>query len=208
MKLYTFSPAPNPMRVGYMIKYKGLNIDTQEINLREKEQFNPEFQAVNPTLTVPALQLDNGELLTDAIAICVYLDSMYPDKPLMGSNKEEYAQIVGWLHKIYVEGLSAVADILRNSSEFFADRALPGKVNVKQLPELIERGKIRLAAFWQMLDEHLDGREFVVGQQFTQADIDAYVICNFAGWVKETVPQQCSNILRWLTTVKPLLDEE
>ncbi|WP_448214171.1 glutathione S-transferase family protein [Colwellia sp. MEBiC06753] len=206
MKLYTFPVAPNPMRVGYLLKYKGIEIETIEINLKEKQQFTPEFLAVNPNATVPALQLDDGTLLTDAIAICLYLERKFPDKPLFGKTDEEYAQVVGWLHKLYVEGLAAVADILRNGSEFFEDRALPGKIAVPQIPALVERGQLRLQCFWEMLDQHLQNREFIVGTNLTQADIDAYVVCNFASWVKATIPEQCSNLLRWHQGIAKILD--
>ena len=195
------------MRVGYMLKHKGISIDTEEINLREKDQFNPEFLAVNPNGTVPALVLDDGTVLSDSIAICVYLEKNYPQKPLFGANDTEYAQVIGWLHKIYVEGLAAVADILRNGSEFFIDRALPGKVNVAQLPELCARGKIRLDSFWALLDDHLADKDYIVGNQLTQADIDAYVVTHFSGWVKESVPQTCTHLNKWLANVQSILDE-
>ena len=197
MKLYTFPPAPNPMRVSLFLKYKGLDIDTQVVDLREKQQFDEAYLTINPNATVPALALDDKTLLTDSIAICAYLERKYPEKPLFGENDTDYALIIGWCHKIFVEGFHAVAEVLRNSSEFFVDRALPGLTPIKQLPELIERGQIRLNAFWQMLDQHLADRTFIVGDNISQADIDAYVVCQFAGWIKTSIPQECEHVLGW-----------
>ncbi|REL27025.1 glutathione S-transferase family protein [Thalassotalea euphylliae] len=206
MKLFTFPPAPNPLRVSYFLKYKGLEIETEIIDLKEKQQFNDEYLAINPNATVPALLLDDNTLLTDSIAICTYLERKHPEKPLFGQNDEEYAHVIGWCHKLYVEGFSAVAEVLRNGSEFFADRALPGLTPIKQLPALVERGQTRIGVFWTMLDNHLSAREFVAASSFSQADIDAYAICQFASWVKASIPPECENLRRWYQQVAAILD--
>jgi len=205
MQIYTFSSAPNPQRLGYYLKYKNIEIPTTEISLTDNEHFSDEFKAINPDSTLPSLQLDDGTVLTDTIAICVYLEKLYPEKPLFGSNDIEYAQVIGWDHKIFMDGFTAVAEMLRNHSKFFIDRAVPGKVNVPQLDALVGRGKLRLDAFWEDLDENLQDKSFLVAEQFTFADIDAFVICSFAGWVKEKVPDHCHNILRWQQAVEKLL---
>ena len=62
MKLYTYAVAPNPRRVGLLMKYKGIEIESQEIDLVAKEQFSPEFSAINPRLTLPALVLADGTM--------------------------------------------------------------------------------------------------------------------------------------------------
>ena len=201
MHLYTFSKAPNPQRLGYFLKYKGINIDTTEVNISEGEQFSDEFIAINPASTLPALALDDGTVLTDTIAICVYLDKLYPEKSLFGSSDSEYAQVIGWDHKIYVEGLAAVAEILRNQGDFFKDRALPGGLKIPQLDALIERGVIRTTAFWDNLNQHLTNRRYLVGEQLTLADIDAYEVCAFSGWVKQHPPEHCEALLEWKDTV-------
>ena len=206
MHLYTFSKAPNPQRLYYFLKYKGVDVPTTEVDLREKEQFSEEYKSINPVSTLPALVLDDGTVLTDTIAICVYLDSQYPEKTLFGSSISEYAQVIGWDHRIFIDGLGAVAETLRNQSDFFKDRALPGRVPITQFEVLIERGKVRLAAFWEDLNDHLYNRTYIVGEQLTLADIDAYVVCSFAGWVKETVPEHCSNITKWHSNVSSILE--
>ena len=97
--------------------------------------------------------------------------------------------------------------MLRNFSKNWKDRALPGPVNLEQIPELVERGRIRLHAFWPQIDAHLAERDYVAGGRFSQADIDLYVLCGFAGWVKETVPEDRANLQRWLARVKDELGE-
>ena len=59
MKLYTFAPAPNPQRLKFFIDFKGLEIDTHQIDFPEGEQRTDSYKAIIPTGTVPALVLDS-----------------------------------------------------------------------------------------------------------------------------------------------------
>jgi len=206
MHLYTFSKAPNPKRLGYFLKIKKIDITTSEVDINKGEHFNDAFKTINPDSTLPALALDDGTVLTDTIAICVYLESQHPDTPLFGTNANEYAQVIGWSHKLYVDGFMSIAEILRNQGDFFKDRAIPGRINVQQIPDLIERGKIRLNAFWLNMNEHLSGKEYIVGTQLTQADIDCYVVCDFARWVKKQIPESCTALLQWQKRVSKILE--
>ena len=197
MHLYTFSKAPNPKRLSYFLKFKGIELSTNEVDINKGEHFNDTFKAINPDSTLPALALDDGTVLTDTIAICVYLESQYPDTPLFGTNANEYAQVIGWSHKLYIDGFMAIAEILRNQGDFFKNRAIPGRVNIPQIPDLIERGKTRLDAFWFNMNEHLSDKDYIVGKQLTMADIDCYVICGFAAWVKAQILESCTALLQW-----------
>jgi glutathione S-transferase len=205
MHLYTYDPAPNPKRVGYVLQYKGVDIPTSQIDLAKGEQFKPEFAALNKGLTVPTMQLDDGTMLCSALAIAQYIDSQFPNKPLFGRNDIEKAQITDWLGRIAMDGFIPVAEMLRNHSKAFEGRAVPGPVSIAQIPELVNRGKVRLDAFWQVMDAHLAGREFVITNVPTMADIDFLCVCEFSKWVKQDVPAQATNIQRWMENFKNLL---
>ncbi len=202
MKLYTFDVAPNPRRVGLMLKYKGLNLDTEQVDLMKGEQLRPAFSQINPQCTVPALQLDSGEVLCDVIAINLYLDSLYPEKTVFGNSALERAKIVAWCQRLYVDGLAAVAEVLRNGSEAFKGRALPGPLALPQIPELVERGNLRITAFYEAMDGALKGRDFLVGDALSQADIDLYVVLGFCNWVKRDIPESCSTLRHWFDGMK------
>ena len=206
MKLYTFEMAPNPRRVGLFVKHKGIDLATETVDLTTKAQFDPAFKAINPRCTVPALQLDDGTVLADVIAICTYLDSLYPDKPLMGTTPLEKAQIAGWCHRLYVEGLMGVADVLRNTGDMFKDRALPGDVLIEQIPALVDRGMKRIDGFYQAMNQEVEGREFLVGDSLSQADIDLYVCLGFTQWVKRDVPDTCSALQGWRASMAERLE--
>ena len=205
MKLYTFDAAPNPRRVNLFLGYKGIQIPSRQINLREGQQFSADYKAVNSRCTVPALQLDDRTVLCDAIAICWYLEGLFPQKPLFGGGSLLQAQVLSWDAYIFSDAFLPVAEALRNRSQAFKDRAVPGPGRVAQIPELEARGRQRVQLFWQHLDEHLDGREYLVGNAITMADIDAFVVVDFAGWIKERVPENRTRVQVWYERIKALL---
>jgi glutathione S-transferase len=87
----------------------------------------------------------------------------------------------------------------------FTDRAVPGPHKVVQIPELEARGRERLRHFWQDLDEHLASRRFLVGDALSMADIDAFVVVDFAGWIKESIPEPCAHLRAWQQRIKDML---
>ena len=80
--------------------------------------------------------------------------------------------------------MQAVGESFRNSSKAFKGRAIAGPSKIAQIPELIERGKIRAAAFFNFLNKTLKTNKYVAGNNFSIADIDAYVTLTFAKWIK------------------------
>jgi glutathione S-transferase len=205
LQLYTYDGAPNPRRVNLFLGYKGIQIPSRQINLREGEQFSPQYAALNPRCTVPALQLDDGTVLCDAIAICWYLESRHPQPPLLGIEPLSQAQILSWDAYIFSDAFLPVAEALRNRSQAFKDRAVTGPGRVAQIPELEARGRQRVQLFWEYLDQYLDGRDYLVGHGVTMADIDAFVVIDFAGWIKERVPESRSRVQAWYRRIKGLL---
>ena len=73
MKLYTFDAAPNPARLGMFMQYKGISLDTVQIDLGAEEQLGEAYRAIVPEATVPALVLDDSTVLCSVIAIAHYL---------------------------------------------------------------------------------------------------------------------------------------
>ena len=201
MKFYDCATAPSPRRVRIFLAEKGVSIDTVQVDLRNGEQFTPAFRAINPDCTVPALQLDDGTVIADAVAICGYIEELHPDPPLIGSTPQERAIVTGLNRQIERDGLFAAMDALRNASKGLKGRALPGPHDYEQIPELAERGRARLAHFFTDMDARLKDREFVAGSRYTIADISTLALIDLAGWVKLTIPEECANLRRWYAAV-------
>ena len=184
MKFYDCATAPSPRRVRVFITEKKINIPTVQVDLRAGEQLTEVFRAKNPRCTVPVLELDDGTCLGETIAICDYLESVYPHPPLLGRTPKERALVLMWNHWIEDLGFSAVAEAFRNSAPGFKDRALPGPENLEQIPALAERGRKRIGLFYRLLDEQLARQAYVAGDIFTLADISALVVADFAQRLK------------------------
>lgn len=198
MKVYTYPPAPNPQRLALFMQYKGIELDTEEVDMAAQAQLSDAYRQLNPDATVPCLQLDDGTVLSQVIGMCVYLEEMYPDKPLLGTTPLEKAQVFSWVHKLGNTLFGGVASVFRNRSKGFVDRGLPGPVNLPQIPELVDRGMRQIEAALPMLDDHLAHNRWMAGDNFTFADIDLYVAINFMGWIKQEIPAECPHLLAWL----------
>lgn len=202
MKFYDCSTAPSPRRARIFIAEKGLDIPTVEVNLREKEQLSPEFAEINPYLTVPVLELDDGTRLNSTQGVWRYLEEMHPDPPLMGRDAREKAIVADREWRVEVEGFMAVGEALRNAAKGMVGRALTGKHGYEQIPELAERGRARVPRFFEDLDRILGESEYVAGDAYTVADITAFVTVEFAGWLKLGLADDQSNAKRWYEAVK------
>ena len=135
MHLYTFDTAPNPKRLYHFMKFKGISITTTQIDLVRSENLGESYLSVNKLGTVPALVLNDGTILTEVIGICAYLESLHPNKPLLGKTALERAEVLSWDHYLLNAILLPIAEIFRNDHPAFENRALPGPYAVAQLPE-------------------------------------------------------------------------
>ena len=190
MKLYTFDPAPNPQRLKMFIDYKGIELDTTQVNFQDGEQRTHAYKAVVPTGTVPALVLDSGRVLSSVFAITQYLEALHPDRPLLGTSDEERALILDWNHRIFNDVFKAIADLFRNTNPAFAGRALPGTLDTEQIPALAERGRSQLLHTLNIMNDELASRDYVAGESFSMADIDLLASLQFAGWAAKVQPDE------------------
>ena len=201
MKFYDCSTAPSPRRVRIFIAEKGIDIETVQIDLAAGEQFSDEFRRINPDCVVPVLKLDDGGFLSEATAICQYLEARFPDPPLLGTSPEETARITMWNTKIEQQGLHAMAEAFRNSAKGLKGRAITGAKDYEQIPELARRGRERVAQFFDRLNRQLADNPYVAGERFSMADITALVVVDFARWTKIGVPDDATHLTRWYDEV-------
>jgi glutathione S-transferase len=175
MKLYTSSFAPNPRRVSIFIAEKGIaGIEPVLLDLGAAQHREAAFLAKNPFGRVPALELDDGRVLSETRAICTYLEGGHPAPNLMGEDFEERAFIEMADRRIELYLFTGIAHCVRHTH--------PGLAALEQ-PQFADFGasqgeKMRESARW--LDGELARQPFVAGQRFTIADITAWCALEFA----------------------------
>lgn len=197
MKIYEFRRAPNPRRVQMFLVEKNIDIEYVQVNVRNGENRESEYLAINPKSGVPALQLDNGNVISESMAICRYFDAVKPEPFIFGNTPEERGLVEMWNRKIEIEGMNPVGECLRNSSEAFKDRAVPDPRVTKQIPELAIRGSMLANRFLDDIDKKLSESEYVAGKNFSMADINLYVFLDFASWVKVIPNDDHKNLIKW-----------
>jgi glutathione S-transferase len=197
MKFFDCSTAPSPRRVRIFLAEKGITVPTVQVDLRNNEQLTPAFRAVNPDATVPALELDDGTRINDAIGICVYFEAIQPSPALMGESAEEKALITAWQREVERNGFYAVMEAFRNTVAGLKGRALPGPHDYEQIPALAERGRLRVSHFYEQMNSRLGQSEFVAGPRYSVADITALITVDFAVRAKLPIPEMHAHLRRW-----------
>ncbi len=179
MKLYTAQRAPNPRRVTMFMAEKNITqISLVEVDLNALEHKGEVYRAKSPLAKVPALELDDGRVLTETRAICTYLEGLYPEPNLMGDGFEERAFIEMADRRVEWSLLLGIANSVRHTHPGLAVLEQP------QFPEFgrSQADKVHEVAAW--FDQLLMHQPWMAGERFTIADITAFCAIDFARLMK------------------------
>lgn len=189
MKLYTFPPAPNPRRLHTYLGEKRIEIPVELVNLSKGEHRRPEMLAKNPMGALPFLELDDGTILTESLAIMEYLEELHPEPPMIGRTPLERA-LTRRLDRICELGvMSRVARIVHNTKS-----PLPG---VSANPEVAERVQKELPNVLRILDEEMGERAFLAGDVPTIADCTLFGTWEFGRLFGVDFDSERKNLHRW-----------
>jgi glutathione S-transferase len=191
MKFYN-SIGPNPQVVNMFMAEKGIDIPRVQVDLMAGDNRKEPYLSKNPAGQMPALELDDGVVLCEILPICEYLDETHPNPPLIGSNPEERAITRMWTRRIDLNVCEPMANGFRfgEGLQLFQNR-------IRTIPEassgLKETAKEKLA--W--LDDLIAGRQWVVGDRFTLADILLWVFVEFGAQVGQPLDASNKNLAAW-----------
>jgi glutathione S-transferase len=194
MKLYDSTTAPNPRRVRIFLAEKGISIPSVQVDIGKGENRQPAYLAKNPMGGVPILELDDGTVLAETVAICRYFEEIQPQPPLMGTDARDRAIVEMWNRRMELEVAIPIMQTFRNTHDFFKGR----------IPQVAEYGEVCRASAskrLEWLDGELAGREFVAGPRFTIADITLLVGIDFGRVVKIRIQPEQKNLARWYEAV-------
>ena len=184
------NPAPNPRRVRIFAAEKGVALDLREVSIIKREQKSPEYLALNARGQTPSLQLDDGTVITESVAICRYLEALHPAPPLFGTTALEISQIEMWSRRVEMILMPPVGAVWVNTHAFTA--ALPGRN-----AEWGEANRPRVEAAFRFFDQSLGSHEFLAGDVYSMADILLLTTTDFAAFVGCGAPADCLALAAW-----------
>jgi glutathione S-transferase len=132
----------------------------------------PDFLNKNPISLLPGLELEDGRVLRESMAICRYVEEQHPEPNLFGADAWERAQIEQWNRHAELELLYPVAQIFRNTHAFWQGR-------IKQAPEFAEIMREVVAERFDWFDRELGTRQYIGADRFSVADITALCAIDF-----------------------------
>ncbi len=191
MKLYNSKFAPNPRRVRIFLSEKGVVVPLVDLDLVKFEHKEPSYAALNPFRRVPSLELDDGEILTESIAICRYFEALHPTPRLFGEGAREEARVEMWQRRLELNLLANVAHAFRHSHPAMKEWEVP------QIPEFAAVSKPRAIEAMEIANSALSGRPFIAGDRFSVADITGLVALDFAKPARIEIPAGLTHLIRW-----------
>ena len=195
MKLYD-GQAPNPWRVRVFLAEKSAQVPMEAMQVLDGSTRTEAFRKINSLGELPVLELDDGRILTESVAICRYLESKFPDPPLMGRDDFELAHIEMWSRRMELQLVAPLANVGLHTMPFF-----DGKI--EQMPDYAESQRRAAAKKWAWLNQEMsDGRPFVTGDHFTLADITGMMAVKITDIVNEPVPSELSYAKAWEQRVR------
>src|SRR5262245_39599072 len=121
MKLYNDAmPAPNPRRVRIFLAEKGVSIPLVDVTIVKRQHKSPEHMARNSLGQLPTLELDDGTMISETVAICRYLESLHPNPPLFGRTALEQALVDQWVRRVEFTVMTPVGMFWRHNHPFTA----------------------------------------------------------------------------------------
>ena len=195
MKLYD-SVGPNPQLVRMVLAEKGAEVTKQRVNLRDGENRREPYLSVNPMGQMPALELDDGTVLTEVTAIAEYLDEVHPTPPLIGTNAVERAQTRMWVRRLDLNIIEPMAGGFR-----YGEGLAMFESRVLCIPEA-SSGLKAIARHWLgWLEGQMANRPYIVGDRFTLADILLFCFVGFGSKVGQPLDPAWTSLATWYARV-------
>jgi glutathione S-transferase len=192
MKLYDFPKAPNPRRVKIFAHEKDIELELINCDMGKREHKTPEFLTKNPSGKIPVLELENGECISESVAICRYLELIKPEPNLFGKDAYEIAYVESRNRHIEFELWTQIGTSWVNGP-------IVGSLGIfDQIPDAKAASDKNVRTYYQRLDEEFGLNNFVAGERFTIADITLVSAIDFASEMVDLKPNaDLKNLYRW-----------
>jgi glutathione S-transferase len=194
--LYDGGRAPNPRRVRIFLAEKGVHVPLSPVDMAAMGHRSDDITRRNPLQKLPVLELDDGTILAESVAICRYFEEIYPEPTLFGRGALGKANVEMWNRRLEFNLLGTVAAVFRHSHPAMLEWEVP------QVKEWGEANRAKVLDFLHILDRELEGRAFAAGDEYSIADITGMVAIDFTKPAKLLVPEELTNVRRWYASLK------
>lgn len=191
MRLYDGGRVPNARRVRIFLAEKGITVPMVPVDLAKGEHYSDAYRAKNPLARVPMLELDDGTILTESIAICRYFEEVWAEPPLFGTGPLERAMVEMWNRRAELELYFAIQAVFRHTHPGMAAAEVP------QIAEWGQVNRTRAISALELLDARLAETRYLAGPNFSVADITALVSVDFLKAARLALPEDLANLRRW-----------
>jgi glutathione S-transferase len=185
------NPAPNPRRVRIFLAEKGITVPTKELSIINGEHKAPEFTAKYPQGQLPVLELDDGRVIGESVAICRYFEALHSQPPLFGTDALSIAEIDMWIRRIEFTLMNPIGQVWMHTHPFTA------RVVVPQYTEFGESNRPKALAAMKRMDEVLKGRAYLAGEGYSMADIVLLTTIDFSTFIGVPMPKDLLSLSDW-----------
>ena len=185
----------NPRTVRFFLIEKGIDLPRSELNILAAENREDDFLKLNPAGQTPALELSDGTILAETVAICEYLEELHPEPPLIGSTPEERAVARMWWRRAELHVCHPMVQ-----GFYYAEGLALFESRIRCLPEAADGLKARARDGMRWLDGLLEG-EWLSGDRFTIADICLYCYIDQLCEAGQPIPDDCTGLRAWYDRV-------
>jgi glutathione S-transferase len=200
MKIHDIPGFPNPLRIRIALAEKGLadQVTFVKVDLPGAEHKGDAFLALNPTGTVPVLELDDGLCISECTAITEYLDNLDGAPVLTGKTPREKGVIHMMQKRAESELIDPIGDYFHHATP-----GLGAALQAHKSPDWDGRadwGRRRgdkAIAGMRYFDKVLRDQPYVAGDAFSMADITVLEGLVFAGYAQLAVPEDCTALIAW-----------
>ena len=195
MKLYDGGRAPNPRRMRIFLAEKGIEVPLVPVDMSAMEHKSAAITALNPFQRLPILELDDGTILTESVAISRYFEELHPDPALFGKGALGKARVEMWNRRVELYFMAAVTAAFRHTHPAMVEWEIP------QVQEWGEANRPKALQYMKIMDDQLADNMFIAGDDYSIADITLLVAVDFLKPAKVQMPEELQYLRRWHAAV-------
>jgi glutathione S-transferase len=165
------------------------------VDLAAFEHRSEDYTKLNPLRRTPTLELDDGTIITESVAISRYFEELHPQPPLFGRTPVEKATSEMWNRRVELGFMTEVQAVFHHGHPGMATHEIP------QVKDWTEANKPKMLESLRLINARLGETPFIAGDHYSIADITLLCAVDFMKPTKIKVPDDHTHLLAWYDKV-------